>query len=84
MLVDQIFQLLLRMTKNLKNINNLIDLADVEWKLHWAGILMEKEEGIRFKISAPPRFHTLDISLMFDILTNKLCGPKLMQSCPGT
>ena len=56
----------------MKYIKDLIRLADVEWRLHWAVLITNKLDGKATMIRCAPRFLTLETSLIFDILRENL------------
>ena len=62
------------MRKNIECIKDLIALADVEWRLHWADAMTTKMDGKATMICSAPRFPILEISLTFDILRHNLFG----------
>ena len=62
------------MRKNVNSVKDLIGLADVDWRLHWAILMTNKMDRKSSMIPSAPRFPTLETSLIFDILKNNLHG----------
>ena len=62
------------MRKNVKSVKDLIGLADVDWRLHWAILMTNKIDRKSSMIPSAPRFPTLETCLIFNISKNNLHG----------